>query len=54
MTYSWFNISRSKGDHTMKFSYLMEYNKIFFFFEESYIRFAGEASLVLHPFIKNQ
>ena len=37
----------------MKFSQLMEYNKIFFF-EESNIKFGAEASLVLHPFIKNQ
>ena len=53
MTYIRFNISRSKGDHTMNFSQLMKYNKIFFF-EESYIKFGGEASVVLHPFIKNQ
>ena len=53
MTYIRFNISRSKGDHTMNFSLLMKYNKIFFF-EESYIKFGGEPSLVLNPFIKNQ
>ena len=54
MTYIWFNISRSKGERTMKFGQLMEYNKIIFFFEKSCIKFGGEASLVLHPYIKNQ
>ena len=51
MTYIRSNISRSKGDHTVNFSQLMKYNKIFFF-EESYIKFGGEASLVLHLFYK--
>ena len=43
------NISRSKGDYTMKFGQLTEYN-IIIFLEKSYTKCGSEASL--RPFYK--
>ena len=46
------NILRSKGNQTMKFGQLVEYNmREFFFFEKSYTKCCGELSPV--PFLKN-
>ena len=38
------NISRSKGNHTMKFRQLIEFNMRNIFLEKSYIKCGGEAS----------
>ena len=38
------NISRSKGNKTMKFGQLIEYNMKNIFLEESYSKYGGEAS----------
>ena len=38
------NISRSKGDQTMKFSQLIEYNKKNIFLGKSYAKCGGETS----------
>ena len=38
------NISRSKGNHTMKFRQLIEYNMRNIFLEKSYAKFDGETS----------
>ena len=38
------NISRSKGNQTMKFGQLIEYNMRHFFLEKSYAKCGGEAS----------
>ena len=44
------NISRSKGNQTMKFGQSVEYNMRNIFLEKSYIKWGGEASL--RPFYK--
>ena len=44
------NISRSKGNQTMKFGQSVEYNMRNIFLEKSYIKCGGEASL--RPFYK--
>ena len=46
------NISRSKGNHTMKFGQLIEYNMRNTFLEISYLKLVEK--LVSDPFIKNQ
>ena len=46
------NISRGKGNQTIKFGQLIEYNMKNIFLEKSYTKFGGE--LVPGPFIKNQ
>ena len=38
------NISRSKGDQTMKFGQLIEYNMRNIFLEKSYTKYDGETS----------
>ena len=38
------NISRSKGDQTMKFGQLREYNMPKIFLEKTYTKYGGEAS----------
>ena len=38
------NISRSKGNQTMKFSLLIDYNMRNIFLEESYAKYGGKAS----------
>ena len=44
------NISRSKGNETVKFGQLIEYNKRdIFFFEKSYTNCDGETILRLFP-----
>ena len=39
------NISRSKGNQTMKFDQLIEYNIRNIFLEKSYTKYGGETSL---------
>ena len=46
------NISRSKGNQTIKFGQLIEYNMENIFLEKLYTKCGGE--LVPGPFIKNQ
>ena len=46
------NISRKKGNQTMKFGHIIKYNMRNSFLEKSYTRCGGEAST--RPFIKNQ
>ena len=46
------NISRNKGNQTMKFGQFIEYNIIYVFLEKSYIRLGGK--VVAEPFIKNK
>ena len=46
------NISRSKGNHRMKFSQLIEYNIRNIFYEKSYKKCGGET--ISRPFLKNQ
>ena len=46
------NISRSKGNQTIKFGQLIEYNMKNIFLEKSYTKCGAE--LVPGPFIKNQ
>ena len=46
------NILRSKGNQTMKFGHLIEYNMRNIFLEKSYTKCGREASL--SPFCKNQ
>ena len=38
------NISRSKGNQTMKFVKVIEYKKISIFLEKLYIKYGGETS----------
>ena len=38
------NISRSKGNQTMKFSLLIDYNMRNIFLEKSYAKYGGKAS----------
>ena len=38
------NVSRSKGNHTMKFGQLIEYKMRNFFFEKSYKKYGEEAN----------
>ena len=44
------NISRSKGNRTMKFGQLIEYNMKNYFFEKSYTKCGGET--IPRPFSK--
>ena len=46
------NISRSKGNHTMKFRQLIEYNMRNIFLEKSYTKCCGE--IILRPFSKKE
>ena len=46
------NISRSKGNQTMKFGQLKECNMRNIFLEKSYTKYGGETSP--RPFLKNQ
>ena len=46
------NISRIKGNQTMRFDQLIEYNIKYFFFEKSYTKCDGET--IPRPFCKNQ
>ena len=46
------NISRSKGNQTMKFGQLIEYNLRNIFVEKSYTKCAAE--LFPHPYLKYQ
>ena len=45
------NISKSKGNQTMKFGHLMEYNMRNNFLEKSDTKYIGESSL--RPYFKN-
>ena len=45
------NISRSKGNQTMKFGQLVEYNMMNIFLEKSYAKCGGETSP--RPFSEN-
>ena len=45
------NISRSKGNQTMKFGQLIDYDMRIIFIEKSYIKCGGETSS--RPFLKN-
>ena len=46
------NISRSKGNQTMKFSHLIEHNMRKTFVKKSYTKYAGET--FSDPYLKNQ
>ena len=46
------NISRIKGNQTMRFDQLIEYNIKYFFFEKSCTKCDGET--IPRPFCKNQ
>ena len=46
------NISRSKGNQSMKFGQLIEHNKREIFLEKSYTKRDGET--ISRPFLKNQ
>ena len=46
------NISRNKGNQTMKFGQFIEHNMIYVFLEKSYIK--GGVKVVAESFIKNK
>ena len=46
------NISRNKGNETMKFGQLIQHNMIIFFFEKSYTK--CHRKTILDPFLKIQ
>ena len=50
--YMLINISRSKGNQTIKLGQLTEYNVRIIFLEKSYTK--CDAKLVPHPFLKTQ